>query len=62
MLAGNLKSRRANLKMPKALEKELQHEASKKGLKGKRKAAFVYGTMRKTGWVPSREKKARGRG
>lgn len=45
--------------MPEALERELQAKARKKGLKGKRKNAYVYGRMRKTGWKPSREK-ARG--
>ena len=49
--------------MPVALEKKLNKEALKKGFKGKRKDAFVYGTMRKTGWVPSTQRtKSRGRG
>ena len=43
--------------MPKKLEKALKSQVSKQGLKGKRAAAYVYGTMRKTGWKPSREKK-----
>ena len=43
--------------MPVAMERALKKEAAKKGLKGKRKAAFIYGTMRKTGWVPSTQKK-----
>jgi len=43
--------------MPAKLEKELNRLASKKGLKGKRKNAYVYGTMRKTGWTPSTQKK-----
>jgi hypothetical protein len=38
--------------MPKKLEKELKAEARKKGLKGDRADAYVYGTMRKTGWKP----------
>lgn len=42
--------------MPTALENALKREASKKNLKGKRKDAYVYGTMRKTGWKPEREK------
>lgn len=46
--------------MPKAMEKKLKAEAKKKGLTGDRAAAYVYGTMRKTGWTPSRPKK-RGR-
>jgi hypothetical protein len=43
--------------MPKKLERELKREAAKKGLKGERKDAYVYGTLRKTGWKPKREKK-----
>ena len=43
--------------MPKKLESRLNREASKKGLKGERKAAYVYGTLRKTGWKPSQKKK-----
>lgn len=44
--------------MPKKLERELMQEAAKKKLKGERKNAYVYGTMRKTGWVPSTKKHA----
>lgn len=40
--------------MPKALEKRLEREAAKKGLKGKRRNAYVYGTLRKLGWKPGR--------
>ena len=43
--------------MPKAMEKALKKEAEKKHLTGKRAAAYIYGTMRKTGWVPSTQKK-----
>lgn len=42
--------------MPKKLEIALKKEAASKGLKGERKDAYVYGTMRKTGWKPKREK------
>jgi len=45
--------------MPKALERRLKKQAKKKGLKGERKDAYVYGTMRNTGWVPEREKHAK---
>lgn len=38
--------------MPKAMEKALKKEAKKKGLTGPRAAAYVYGTLRKTGWKP----------
>ena len=44
--------------MPKKLERKLRKSAKKKGLKGKRAKAYIYGTMRKTGWKPKREKKA----
>jgi hypothetical protein len=42
---------------PKKMERELKAEAHKKGLKGDRAEAYVFGTLRKTGWKPSREKK-----
>lgn len=41
------------------MERALKRQARKKGLKGKRANAYVYGTMRKTGWTPSRPKKKR---
>ena len=43
--------------MPKALEEKLEKEASAEGLKGEHKDAYVYGTLRKTGWKPAWEKK-----
>jgi hypothetical protein len=43
--------------MPAAMEKALKKSAKKKGLKGKRKNAYIYGAMRKKGWKPKREKK-----
>lgn len=43
--------------MPKSMEIKLMREAAKKGLKGKKKKAYVYGTMRKAGWKPSTQKK-----
>lgn len=45
--------------MPEELERQLKAEAKKKGLKGERADAYVYGTMRKTGWVPSTQKNKR---
>jgi len=44
--------------MPKALESKLKREAKAKGLKGKRAVAYIYGTLRKTGWTPSTQKKS----
>lgn len=38
--------------MPKKLEQDLMKQATKKGLTGARKDAYVYGTLRKTGWTP----------
>ena len=43
--------------MPKEMEERLKREARKKGLTGYRADAYVYGTMRKTGWKPKREKR-----
>lgn len=43
--------------MPKKLEKELKKQAASKGLKGERADAYVFGTMRRAGWKPKREKK-----
>lgn len=45
--------------MPEKLERELKKQAEKKGLTGARKAAYIYGTLRKTGWQPSTQKKGR---
>lgn len=43
--------------VPKELEEKLRKQARKKGLGKKRAAAYVYGTLRKTGWRPSRGKR-----
>ena len=45
--------------MPKAMEKKLKAIAKKKGFGKGRTGAFVYGTMRKTGWTPSTQKKGK---
>jgi hypothetical protein len=45
--------------MPKELEKKLKKEAKQKGLSKKRADAYVYGTLRKTGWKPSTQKKGK---
>ena len=42
--------------MPKAMEEALIKEAKKKGLSGDALDKYVYGAMRKTGWVPSTQK------
>lgn len=38
--------------MPKKVERKLKAQAKKKGLKGKRANAYVYGTMNKKGMMP----------
>ena len=43
--------------MPKELERKLKKQAAKKGFTGERADRYVYGTLRKTGWRPNREKK-----
>jgi hypothetical protein len=44
--------------MPKELEEKLKKEADKhKSWSKERKNAYIYGTLRNTGWKPSREKK-----
>jgi len=45
--------------MPKALERKLKKQVAKKSWSKKRKDAYIYGTLRKTGWVPSTQKKGR---
>jgi hypothetical protein len=47
--------------MPKKLENKLKKEARAKGFKGTKFGAYVYGTMRKMGWVPSTQKKSTGK-
>lgn len=38
--------------MPRQLERKLMREADRKGLTGKRKRAYVFGTMQRMGWRP----------
>jgi hypothetical protein len=45
--------------MPKKLEEKLMAEARKKHLGEERRNAYVYGTLRKTGWKPSTQKKSK---
>jgi hypothetical protein len=42
--------------MPKKLKRKLKKKAKAKGLSKKRTGAYVYGTLRKTGWKPKGEK------
>ena len=47
--------------MPKALERKLKAQARKKGFTDERADRYIYGTLRKTGWTPSTQKKSKGR-
>ncbi|MBA7583546.1 hypothetical protein ES708_25491 [subsurface metagenome] len=44
--------------MPEAMERALKASARKRfgSATSKRAGAYIYGTMRKTGWKPEREK------
>lgn len=42
--------------MPAELEQKLRAEAAKNNLTGEKADAYVFGTLRKTGWKPEREK------
>ena len=46
--------------MPKELEKKLKRQVEKEhpDWSEKRKNAYIYGTLRKTGWIPSTQKKS----
>ena len=43
--------------MPEKMEKSLKAEAKKLDLGKKRTGAYVYGTLRKTGWKPQTKRK-----
>lgn len=45
--------------MPKQLELKLKKQARKKfgSIKSKRARAYIYGTLRKTGWRPKRKRR-----
>lgn len=43
--------------MPEALERKLRRQAKARGYGKKRADAYVYGTLRKTGWKPKRRKR-----
>lgn len=42
--------------MPKKLEKKLKKEAKRLHLSKEREDAYIYGTLRKTGWKPKKKK------
>ena len=46
--------------MPKELENKLKQQVSNKNWSEEKKNAYIYGTLRKTGWKPSPQKAFRG--
>ena len=46
--------------MPKELENRLKQQVSNKNWSEEKKNAYIYGTLRKTGWKPSTQKAFRG--
>jgi len=42
--------------VPKKVETKLKAKAKKKGYSGGRADKYIYGSMRKMGWKPKREK------
>lgn len=42
--------------MPEEMERKLKATAKKRGYGKKKTGAYVYGTMRKTGWKPGKGK------
>ncbi len=42
--------------MPKALEQKLERQVSGKDWSQERKNAYIYGTLRKTGWKPRKQR------
>ena len=45
--------------MPEKIEKSLKSQARKKCISKERTAAYVYGTLRKTGWKPKHRGKSK---
>jgi hypothetical protein len=43
--------------MPKELEQKLKKQARARGFGKERTGAYVYGTLRNTGWKPNKESK-----
>ena len=57
MFSGNVVLNESHEIMPKEMEKSLKAQARKRGMGKKRANAYVYGTMRKTGWKPQTKRK-----
>ena len=57
MFSGNVVLNESHEIMPKEMEQNLKAQARKKGMGKKRANAYVYGTMRKTGWKSQTKRK-----
>ena len=57
MFSGNVVLSESHEIMPKVMEQKLKTQAKNKGMSKERTNAFVYGTMRKTGWKPQTKRK-----
>lgn len=47
--------------MPKKSESKLMRKARDMGLRGESRNAYVYGSLRSTGWKPAKGRVSRGR-
>ena len=59
VFSGNVVLNESHKIMPEKIEKSLKSQASKKGMSKERTAAYVYGTLRKTGWKPKHKGKSK---
>ena len=59
MFSGNVVLSESHKIMPKAMEQKLKTQAKNKGMSKERTNAFIYGTMRKTGWKPKHRGKSK---
>ena len=59
MFSDNVVLNESHKIMPEKIEKSLKSQASKKGMSKERTAAYVYGTLRKTGWKPKHKGKSK---
>ena len=59
MFSGNVVLSESHKIMPKAMEQKLKTQSKSKGMGKERTNAFIYGTMRKTGWKPKHKGKSK---
>ena len=59
MFSGNVVLTESHETMPKVMEQKLKTQAKNKGMSKERTNAFIYGTVRKTGWNPKHKGKSK---